>query len=145
MNSNKEYKGLVPKKQQDLEFQHSTWKFGHIKNGYKIDSVYKDISSGLSFYERKDFLSIVNQVIQGKVEKVIITYKDRFSRIGFDFFKILFEKFSCEIEVISEVGSYKIDSDEIFEEIIHLLHCYSMKLYSKRRKKNVKDLCNPII
>ena len=35
---------------------------------------------------------------------------------------------------MSEVGNPKIDSEEIFEEIISLLHCYSMKLYSKRNK-----------
>ncbi len=69
------------------------------------------------------------------------TYKDRLSRIGFDFLKTLFEKFTCEIEVISEVGSAKLDSEEIFEEIVHLLHCYSMKLYSSRRNKNIEDIC----
>lgn len=41
---------------------------------------------------------------------------------------------------MSEVRSPKLDSEEIFEEIISLLHCYSMKLYSKRntRKKIIK-------
>ena len=42
-------------------------------------------------------------------------------------------KYGCEIAVISEVGFEKLDSEEIFEEIISLLHCYSMKLYSKRK------------
>jgi adenosylmethionine-8-amino-7-oxononanoate aminotransferase len=36
VNSNQDYKGLIPKKQQDLEFQNAIWKFGHIKDGYKI-------------------------------------------------------------------------------------------------------------
>ena len=44
---------------------------------------------------------------------------------------------------MSEVGSEKLDSQEIFEEIVSFLHCYSMKLYSKRRKKIVEELCNP--
>lgn len=35
---------------------------------------------------------------------------------------------------MSEVGNAKLDSEEIFEEIISMLHCYSMKLYSKRNK-----------
>lgn len=43
-------------------------------------------------------------------------------------FKHLFEHFGCEIIVMSEIGSTKLDSEEIFEEIISLLHCYSMKL-----------------
>ena len=35
----------------------------------------------------------------------------------------------------------KLDKEEIFEEIISLLHCYSMKLYSKRNKdKNTLEI-----
>ena len=33
-----------------------------------------------------------------------------------------------------------LDSQEIFEEIISLLHCYSMKLYSKRKEKKIKEV-----
>lgn len=40
---------------------------------------------------------------------------------------------------MSEVGSEKIDSQEIFEEIMSLLYCYSMKLYSKRRIDKIKE------
>lgn len=59
--------------------------------------------------------------------------------MGFDLFSYLFEKYNCEIVVVSEVGSNKLDSEEIFEEIISLLHCYSMKLYSKRKLQRIKD------
>ena len=37
---------------------------------------------------------------------------------------------------MSEIGSIKLDSQDIFEEIISLLHCYSMKLYSNRNRLN---------
>ena len=50
------------------------------------------------------------------------------------------EKFHCEIVVMSEIGSTKLDSQEIFEEIISLLHCYSMKLYSKRKEKRIREV-----
>jgi len=36
---------------------------------------------------------------------------------------------------MSEVGSEKLDS----EEIVSLLHCYSMKLYSKRKVQKIKE------
>ena len=81
---------------------------------------------------------ILDEIISGKMEKVIITYKDRLSRIGFNLFVHLFKKYACEIIVISEVDSIKLDSKEIFEEIISILHCYSMKLYSKRRIKKIQ-------
>lgn len=41
---------------------------------------------------------------------------------------------------MSEAGSKKLDSEEIFEEIIALLHCYSMKLYSRRKAKKIKEI-----
>ena len=74
------------------------------------------------------------------MERVVITYKDRLSRVGFDLFLHLFQKYHCEIVVMSEVGSVKLDSQEIFEEIISLLHCYSMKLYSKRKEKKIREV-----
>jgi len=39
---------------------------------------------------------------------------------------------------MSEVGDKKLDAEEIFEEIVSLLHCYSMKLYSKRRNQKIE-------
>ena len=41
---------------------------------------------------------------------------------------------------MSEVGSEKLDSQEIFEEIVSLLHCYSMKLYSRRKVQMIKGV-----
>ena len=69
-----------------------------------------------------------------------LTYKDRLSRVGYDLFYYLFQKYNCEIVVMSEVGSEKLDSQEIFEEIVNLLHCYSMNLYSSRRRlRKIKE------
>ena len=83
---------------------------------------------------------MLDDIIANKVERVVITYKDRLSRVGFDLFYYLFKKYNCEIVVMSEVGSEKLDSEEIFEEIISLLHCYSMKLYSKRKVQKIKEV-----
>ena len=40
---------------------------------------------------------------------------------------------------MSEIGSPKLDSEEIFEEIVSLLHCFSMKMYSKRKMDKIKN------
>lgn len=123
---------------RDLENQIEMLKQFCFSNGYTIDGIYKDVASGISFEKRNDFFSMLDDIIAGKVCKVVISYKDRLSRVGFDLFKHLFLRFNCEIITMSEVGSTKLDSEEIFEEIISLLHCYSMKLYSKRRAANIK-------
>ena len=40
--------------------------------------------------------------------------------------------------LLAEVGNKKLDAEEVFEEIVSLLHCYSMKLYSRRRNKTLE-------
>ena len=123
---------------RDLDNQIEMLKQFCFSNGYTIDGIYKDIASGISFQKRNDFFLLLDDVLAGKVCRVVISYKDRLSRVGFDLFYHLFLRFNCEIVVMSEIGSTKLDSEEMFEEIISLLHCYSMKLYSKRRADNIR-------
>ena len=118
------------KQKKDLENQVELLKNYAVMNGLQIGAVYKDIASGISFEKRKEFFEMLDSLISGQIATVLITYKDRLSRVGFELFSHLFAKFGCEIVVTSEVGSAKLDSAEIFEEIVSLLHCYSMKLYS---------------
>ena len=122
------------KQKADLENQIENLKQFCFSNGYVIAGIYSDTASGISFEKRKDFLEMLDEIIESKIERVVITYKDRLSRVGFELFHHLFQKYNCEIVVMSEVGSIQLDSQEIFEEIVNLLHCYSMKLYSSRRR-----------
>lgn len=128
------------KQKADLDNQIELLKQFCFTNGYVISGIYSDIASGISFEKRNNFFKMLDDIIDNKVEKVIITYKDRLSRVGFDLFYHLFKKYNCEIIVMSEVGSEKLDSEEIFEEIVSLLHCYSMKLYSKRKAAKIKEV-----
>ena len=128
------------KQKKDLEDQVQLLKNFCFQNGYVINGIYQDIASGISFDKRKQFFEMLDDILAGKVNKVIITYKDRLSRVGFELFVYLFRKYGCEIIVISEVGSEKLDSQEIFEDIISLLYCYSIKLYSSRKAKKIKEI-----
>lgn len=130
----------TPKQKRDLENQIELLKQFCFTNGYVISGIYSDIASGINFEKRIDFFKMLDEIIDNKVERVVITYKDRLSRVGFDLFYHLFKKYNCEIVVMSEVGSEKLDSQEIFEEIVSLLHCYSMKLYSKRKIQKIKEV-----
>lgn len=130
----------ISKQKKDLANQIELLKQFCFTNGYTISGVFSDVASGISFEKRKSFFELLDDVISGKVERVVITYKDRLSRVGFDLFYYLFQKYNCEIVVMSEVGSAKLDSQEIFEEIVSLLHCYSMKLYSKRKMQKSKEV-----
>lgn len=133
----------TPKQKKDLENQIDLLKQFCVSNGWRIHGVYADIASGISFEKRKEFFDLLSAIMKHEVERVVITYKDRMSRVGFELFSFLFEQFNTKIVVISEVGNPKLDSEEVFEEIVSLLHCYSMKLYSRRKRKTVEELIMP--
>ena len=126
------------KQKEDLENQIQQLKQWCFMNGYTINAIYSDIASGISFDKRKEFFNMLDEIIDYRVERVIITYRDRLGRSGLDLFKHLFEKFGTEIIVISEAGNQKLDSGEIFNDITSMIHSYSMKLYSKRNKNSIE-------
>ncbi|ADI74757.1 Resolvase domain protein [Methanohalobium evestigatum Z-7303] len=126
------------KQKKDLENQVQmleTWAFN---SGYQVNHIYSDVSSGISFEKRKDFFKMLDEITNYKVENVIISYKDRLSRVGFELFYHLFSKYGTNIIVVSDIGNKKLDDEEVFSEITSLLHCYSMKLYSKTRAKSIE-------
>ncbi len=114
----------TPKQKQDLINQIELAKNFCIARGWRIDGVYKDVASALNFDARKDFQALLNEVLSYRIERVVVTYKDRLTRVGFNF------------------TNEKKDVEEIIEEIITLLHSFSMKYYSNRRKlrKVVEDV-----
>lgn len=127
----------TPKQKQDLENQKEVIQTFCNKNNIKISKIYQDIGSGINF-DRKAFSELLNDIIDHKVSKVFITYKDRLSRISFDLFKNLFAQFDCEIVVLNEINDSQLLEKEIFKEIVDLIHCFAMKLYSNRRKEKLK-------
>lgn len=77
------------KQKKDLENQIQLLKNYCFQNGLQINGIYTDVASGISFKKRKDFFIMLDDIIAGKVKKVVITYKDRLSRVGFELFSYL--------------------------------------------------------
>lgn len=126
------------KQKRDLENQAETLISYCNANGVKVDKVYKDIASGMNF-ERKQFRSMLEDVLNYRIRSIYITYKDRFSRISFDMFERLFLEYNCKIIVINKTEPTSEDDEkEIFSDIISMLHCFAMKMYSRRRKKKME-------
>ena len=135
------------KQKKDLENQIQTITEYANKNGYKIDGVYSDISSGLD-YDRKSFSELLNLILERKVKNVFIKDKDRLTRVSFDLWKNLFKQFNCNLIVVNETQNNETEEKEIFTDIISLLHCFAMRMFSPRRKKKIslvkEDLENEI-
>lgn len=128
------------KQKKDLDNQVQLLKTFCFQNGYVLNGVYQDIASGINFEKRKEFFDLLDEVLAGKVKRIIITYKDRLTRVGFELVSYLFAKHGCELIVMSEVGSTDLDSEEVFDDVVHLLESYSLDLYSKRKNNLIKEL-----
>lgn len=123
------------KQHNDLLNQIELVKSYCITNGIKISKVYQDIASGMN-ENRKEFNILINDVISGKIKNIYISFKDRLTRFGFDYFKNLFQKYNVNIIILDELEeSNKTFQDELTEDLISIIHHFSMKLYSNRRKK----------
>lgn len=123
------------KQHNDLLNQIELVKSYCITNGIKISKVYQDIASGMN-ENRKDFNILINDVISGKIKNIYISFKDRLTRFGFDYFKNLFQKYNVNIVILDELEeSNKTFQDELTEDLISIIHHFSIKLDSNRRKK----------
>ena len=134
------------KQKKDLENQIQFIKNYCFQNGIILNAIYEDIASGMQF-KRKKLMSLLRELMNYKIEKIIISHKDRLSRIGFELFNDLFQEFGTEIVIVNDLESVSTEQ-EIFQEIISLLHCYAMSMDSKRRKQftqqKIKEFNNEI-
>jgi len=107
-------------------------------NGYVIDFVFSDIASGMN-ENRQDFNKLINLVLENKISNIFISTKDRLSRFGYDYLKNIFQKYNCNIIVLDKTEN-KTYEQELTDDLLTIIHHFSMKYYSKRRNilKNIK-------
>ena len=125
------------KQKNDLETQTTKLKLYCKNNKIKIDNVYSEISSGLDL-ERTQFSKLLSDVLDYKISNIYITHKDRLTRLSFTTIKQIFLKFGTNIVIIDK--NTRTKNSEILEELISLMHIFSTKMYSNRRKKNLTNI-----
>ena len=104
--------------------------------GEILDDVIEDIESGLN-YNRKHWNDLLlNQIPKGEIEKIYITYKDRFVRFGFDWFERFCNHYNCEIVVINNPDTSP--QKELVDDLISIIHIFSCRIYGLRKYK--KDI-----
>lgn len=104
--------------------------------GEILDDVIEDIGSGLN-YNRKHWNDLLlNQIPKGEIEKIYITYKDRFVRFGFDWFERFCNHYNCKIIVINNPDTSP--QKELVDDLISIIHVFSCRIYGLRKYK--KDI-----
>lgn len=78
------------KQKDDLERQTENVKTYMIAKGYQFD-VITDIGSGIN-YNKKGLNQLIDMITNSEVEKIVILYKDRLLRFGFEIIENLFNK-----------------------------------------------------
>ena len=100
------------------------------KNGVRVDKIYNDIKSGMTL-DRKGFMKLLNDVQSNKIDTVYISYKDRLARLSYELVVKLFNKSNTRIHIVNQ--AVKSDEQELFEDLMQVIHGFSMKMYSKKR------------
>jgi len=92
--------------------------------------LYKDIGSGLN-ENRKRFKKLLKRIPDKDIACVLVEYKDRLSRYGFDTFKSYCESLGVSVIVMNEDDSKEFEQ-EFSEDIVALVTSYSARLYGRR-------------
>ena len=122
-----------------LENQENNLKQFCIVNGYKIDKVIAEYGSALN-YNRKGLIEIISLASKGLLDNLIIYYKDRLVRFGFELFDNLSKEYNFKIIIVDNSETNKTKEKEFADDLISIIHHFSMKLYGSRNyKKRIKS------
>ena len=129
----------TPSQKDDLETQVQNVKSYMYAKGYKFDII-KDIGSGIN-YKKKGLKELINRIENNEVSKVVILYKDRLIRFGFELIEYLCEINNVEIEVIDNSECSK--EKELTDDLILIITVFANRLYGQHSKKT-KRLINEV-
>ena len=102
-----------------------------------IDEVIQDIGSGLN-YNRKKWNRLIEEVMENKIDTIVITHKDRFIRFGYEWFEKFLLKFGTKLLVVN--NELLSPQEELVQDIISILHVFSCRIYGLRKyKKKIEE------
>ena len=128
------------KQKEALERQVENVRTYLISKGYQF-KIITDIGSGIN-YDKKGFNQLIQMILQDEVSKVVVLYKDRLVRFGFEFIENICEFKSVDLEVID--NTEKSEEQEVVEDLIQIITVFSCRLQGKRAKKT-KDMIKELL
>ena len=127
------------KQKDDLERQIENMKLYLTAQGKPFEII-SDIGSGIN-YKKKGLKELIKRISQNKVEKVVVLYKDRLLRFGYELVEYIASLYNCDIEIID--NTEKSEQQELVEDLVQIITVFSCKLQGKRAnkaRKLVKEL-----
>ena len=127
------------KQKDDLERQIENVRAYMYAKGYQFEII-SDIGSGLN-YNKKGLNQLIDMITNSEVDKIVVLYKDRLIRFGYELIENICEKYGTKIEVID--NTEKIEEQELVEDLIQIVTVFSCRLQGKKAnqaKKMIKEL-----
>ncbi len=106
-----------------------------IQRNIELDEQIEDIKSGMDA-NRKGFQKVVERVIKGEIGILVIENKDRLTRFNFDTLELIFKYFGTTILILNDSLDNRTYEQELTEDLVSIIHYFTMKSYSHRRKLN---------
>ncbi|VUT25838.1 MAG: hypothetical protein MOIL_01254 [Candidatus Methanolliviera sp. GoM_oil] len=114
-----------------------------INHKYEIIDVLTETASGIN-EGRKKFHKLLDIIEERKADVVLIEFKDRLTRFGFEYIERFINHFGARIEIV-EQKKVKSVQDELVEDLTAIITSFSSKIYGtksqkfKRIEKELKD------
>lgn len=122
------------KKKGNLDRQKNRLMEYCIDQGYNIVKVYQEVASGIN-ENKKQLHNMLDNLDQ--VDKVLVEYKDRLARFGFNYLEKLASAYNVEIEILEQKEDSSLD-EEMVNDLISIITSFSARIYGARGGKAVK-------
>lgn len=100
--------------------------------GYKVVDVVTDVASGLK--EDRAGLQKIFSMIEGRqVDVVVVEFRDRLTRFGFEYLRRYFKSHGARVEVVEETE--KGYMEELVEDFVAIVTSFAARIYGKRSQK----------
>lgn len=119
-------------KKKSLENQKEFVSVYSLSHGVILDEIYTDIESGLN-YKRENWNKLLKQVEANEIDKIYVTYKDRFVRFGYEWFEEFCASHGTEIIILNQKQTSP--EEELTEDLLSILHEFSERNYEFKKYK----------
>jgi predicted site-specific integrase-resolvase len=118
------------KQKEDLKRQ-----IAYMKDKFPTHRIISDIGSGLNF-NRIGLKEIIDKAISGKVEELVVAYKDRLARFGYEMVENIIKIYSKGKIVIINKSEEQTPTEEVTKDIIAIMNVYTAKINGLRKYKS---------
>ena len=101
---------------------------------YPKYEIIEDIGSGINF-NRKGLRKIIKLGIQGKINTLVVAYKDRLTRFGFELIEDIITNYSEGKIIVENNKEEKEPKEELVDDLLQILNVYTAKLNGMRKYK----------